>query len=202
MNFTSLVSFNIFSLWLPISHQSSILDLSAGIYIPVSLNSSLNFTISYFDFNCPSVTQYLTKDLWTSFLRSYFIYSNSSALVRQAQIGSGFFVDTNYTYAQQTNLDDAQFIIFGSFYNSNITLWTCQIYTVSRNINLFHQDAFQHPDGGVSFLQSIDPADVTTATPFTDYNLAASFFSAMACNGCCNFRCFFNYRTVSSRRIE
>jgi hypothetical protein len=140
----------------------------------------LNFTISHFEFSCPSVSQYSTNDSWISFLGPDFIYANSSALLKQAQFGSGLFLDTKYTVSSQNDPAGAQFITFGSFYNSRITLWTCFTSTIMRNITVFHQDYHAgysvYRTGGLDFLESMNPATTMTTTPFTNYSVAASLF--------------------------
>ena len=93
--------------------------------LPFSMNSTVTFEPTYFEFNRPSVTRYWQNDSWTSMLGTDFIYSKPSAqavLQKQAQFGSGFFIDTNFTFSSHLELNAAQNILFGSFYNSQITL--------------------------------------------------------------------------------
>ena len=179
-NYTSFVGF----------HNLGPQLLTAGTYadgkfeslygeLPLSTNSTVTFRIAYFEFNCPSVSRYLQNDSWTSVLGNGFIYSNTTAqnaIRRQAQFGSGFFVDTNFTFSSQFELNTAQSILFGSFYNSQTTLWSCVIYTVNRNITLFHagDDGFGNMG---EYLLSMGPGTISNFTPFTDYATASATFS-------------------------
>jgi hypothetical protein len=183
INFTKFVGFSIFSPEVQLSsdYGGDTMELSNSLSFPISLNSSLNFTISHFEFSCQSVSQCSTDGSWMSLLGPDFIYANSSALLKQAQFGSGFSINTNYTFSSQADPDGAQFITFGSFYNSNVTLWSWQIFAVTKNISIFHQDYHAgysvFRTGGLDFLESMDPATVTTTPPFTNYSVAASLFA-------------------------
>ena len=147
--------------------------------LPFSMNSTVTFEPTYFEFNRPSVTRYWQNDSWTSMLGTDFIYSKPSAqavLQKQAQFGSGFFIDTNFTFSSHLELNAAQNILFGSFYNSQITLWSCVIYTVTRNISLFHLGADRYGNMD-DYLLSVGRATISISTPFTDDATTSAAFS-------------------------
>jgi hypothetical protein len=99
-----------------------------------------------------------------------FIYANFSQLLQKGKYGSGFFVDTNDTF--DSDIEGPQNFLFGSFYGSKVTLWSCLLYSNTRNVNLtcFDWDPF------VCQVTSVGAATLSDVTPFNDYTLAANLY--------------------------
>lgn len=192
LNYTALSGF---VNWGPLVHDLSsydsdnpghypLYDLASlnGTPLPLSMNSTITFTINYFEFECPSMSQYWIGDPWMSELGNDSIYAkNTSILISQEGLGSGFFLDTNFTFTSQLGLDNVQSVAFGSFQGSGITIWSCVIYSVTRNITIIHQDIIVPSDisngrSGVDIMQSVGPATISSTTPFTNQTLAAQLF--------------------------
>ena len=144
--------------------------------ISVSYNANVSFTVSYSQFKCPSVSQDLVNGSWTSMLGSDFIYANFSELLQKSKYGSGFFVDTNDTF--ESGIDGPQNFLFGSFYNSKVTLWSCLLYSNTRNITFGCNDPGD-VQTSLPFLcgvRSVGVATLSDVTPFNNYTLAASLY--------------------------
>jgi hypothetical protein len=104
-----------------------------------------------------------------------FIYANFSQLLQKGMYGSGFFVDTNDTF--DSDIEGPQNFLFGSFYGSKVTLWSCLLYSNTRNVNLTCSDSEQLPS--VPFIceaTSVGVATLSDVTPFNDYTLAANLY--------------------------
>ncbi|PMD30946.1 hypothetical protein L207DRAFT_591891 [Hyaloscypha variabilis F] len=148
----------------------------SALGISVSYNANMSFTVSYSQFRCPSVSQDLVNGSWTSMLGSDFIYANFSGLLQKSKYGSGFFVDTNDTF--QSEIDGHQNFLFGSFYNSKVTLWSCLLYSNTRNITFGCNDPGDVQTSLPFFcgVRSVGVATLSDVTPFNNYNLAASLY--------------------------
>jgi hypothetical protein len=147
-------------------------NLRPGIWY----NSTLNFTVSLFEFQCPSVSEYTTNESWTSLLGSEFIHSNYSTLLQESQSGSGFFLDTNASFTSE--FEGGQHVLFGSFYKSKVTLWSCLIYLNTRHATVNCVDG-SYFNLGVNFvcgLASMGVPSISTATPLSNYSIAANIF--------------------------
>jgi hypothetical protein len=175
-NYTSLVAFDVigpsffpthpFSEWGPARLMSNF------------SNTSVNFTVSYFEFNCPSSPVYMPSvdGSWSSLLGTNSLQLNNSMLQRQADIGSGFFLDLNTGFNPQSFGQD---MVFGSFYNSQVTLWSCLLYVTTRDISFTCSQLAEEPDTEAYLrceVYHMGIASVSTSTPFSNSSLAANIF--------------------------
>lgn len=143
----------------------------------VFYDSTLSFAVSQFEFERPSHSEDLTNGSWASTLDSNFIYANRSKLSQESNFGSGFFLDTNFTFTSQ--LDGPQTVLFGSFYNSKVTLWNCLLYLNTRNITTECLDGTSVEDSLPAYVCSITSMrapTLSTGTPFSTYDVAAQLF--------------------------
>jgi hypothetical protein len=172
--YTSLVGFEIQG---PIALRPDmgLLTLS-NLGISVSYNANVSFTVSYSQFRCPSVSQDLVNGSWTSMLESDFIYANLSELLQKSKYGPGFLVDTNDTFG--SDIDGPQNFLFVSFYNSKVTLWSCLLYSNTRNVTFGCSGPgdVQTSLPCLCGVRSVGVANLSDFTPFNNYTLAASLY--------------------------
>ncbi|KAF4631718.1 hypothetical protein G7Y89_g6411 [Cudoniella acicularis] len=100
-------------------------------WTPLTHSANLTFPASLFEFRCPSVSQYSVEEPWVNILGPNISQFNEQNLEKMSQAGSGFFlhVDANQSSIQE----ELQRIVFGSFYQSKVTLWNCTVGLVTRN---------------------------------------------------------------------
>ncbi|KAE9380087.1 hypothetical protein N431DRAFT_459056 [Stipitochalara longipes BDJ] len=175
-NHTSLVGFDVIGpVFFPtptFSNQSYI----TGEQIINFKYTYVNFTVNYFEFNCPSVFIESTDGSWLSILGPNSLQINSSMLLQQATSGSGFFISMNSTldpYSSDPN------IVFGSFYNSQVTLWSCLLYVSTREVTILCDDDSGHIEGNPISCEAVDRmgiASVSPITPFSNSTLASNVF--------------------------
>jgi hypothetical protein len=97
-------------------------------------------------------------------------------LQRQADIGSGFFLDFNTGFNPQSFGQD---MVFGSFYNSQVTLWSCLLYVTTRDISFTCSQLAEEPDTEAYLrceVYHMGIASVSTSTPFSNSSLASNIF--------------------------
>jgi hypothetical protein len=148
---------------------------------PISYDSMPNFTISMFEFKCPTVSEHLMNSSWTSLLGSSFIHADSTPLLSEEdELGAGFFLDTNYTFGMED--EGPQNVLFGSFHNSKVTLWSCSVSLNTRWVSLFCSDNEFFGRGPLSsakwlcYVSSMGIPTLSSTTPLNDYIIAANTF--------------------------
>jgi hypothetical protein len=93
-----------------------LVDDLPGERVPTSLiGTKLTFPTSLFEFSCPTINKYSLKEPWTDVLSPS---ANLSSILAQSHSGSGFFLD-----AISNNHGTEQTVLFGSFYQSQVTFW-------------------------------------------------------------------------------
>jgi hypothetical protein len=133
------------------------------------------FTVSMFEFACPSVPKQFTNCSWISLLSSDFLYPNGSSLLeKQERSGSGFFLDTNYTFG--SGIEGPQNVLFGSFQGPKVSLWSCSVYLNTRNVTLACGDAGFLSAGWLCYATSMGIPTISMTTPLSNYTIAANTF--------------------------
>jgi hypothetical protein len=183
-NCTSLLGFPIFGPVAPFISLGLLTDVQPQLPEPdsafeylissygLSYDSNISFPLSQYEFTCPLMSRDLVNGSWTSMLGPDSIYANHSKLAEQSSSGSGFFLDTNATLASQ--FDGPQPMVFGSFFNSDVTLWHCALHVNTRNITT---ECIDTPNTGSDFGCVVSSMGVPTqsfSTPFSNFTIAAS----------------------------
>jgi hypothetical protein len=133
------------------------------------------FIVSMFEFACPSVPKHFTNGSWISLLSSDFLYPNGSSLLeKQERSGSGFFLDTNYTFG--SGIESPQNVLFGSFQGPKVSLWSCSVYLNTRNVTLACDDSESVSAGWLCYVTSMGVPTISTTTPLSNYAIAADTF--------------------------
>jgi hypothetical protein len=100
------------------------------------------------------------------------IYANHSKLAEQSSSGPGFFLDTNAAFASQFR--GPQKMVFGSFFNTDVTLWHCALHVNTRNITLGCFDTPNDSSGFKCGLISMGMSTQSISTPFSNSTVATS----------------------------
>lgn len=173
-NHTSLVGLDVIGPQiLPTPEFSDQIWLTGGAFITFD-TTTVNFTVSYFEFECPSVLEESTNGSWISLLGPDSLHANSSMLLKQADWGTGFFFDINSTSNSQAA---GQNVVFGSFQNSQVTMWSCVLSMITRDVSLSCSETGEIYNSPIYCdLETMGTASVSTTTPFGNFSLATNIF--------------------------
>jgi hypothetical protein len=143
-------------------------EQSGDTIVLVSNNSTFSTYVSLYEFNCPSVSIYLSNSSWGSLLSSTTINATSPELLIQSQSGFGFFIGTNISIDSKST--NPQELWFGSFFNRQVTLWECYSFLNTRNVTYTCTDT----DTGSTFLCSISQMGISSISTETSLNTTST----------------------------
>jgi hypothetical protein len=147
-----------------------------GVYFGQDIaiqTANITFPVSLFEVNCTHLAKLPMDSNWTSYLGQDSMYANLSESSAINDTKSGFFLDT--AARVNNSQQEPRTIIFGSFYNSDVMLWTCSLGLLTRDLTTQCNDELPQVPFMCEFDSMGEPSR-SIDTPLDDDEITKTMF--------------------------